>query len=104
MLLSGFAAAEQAVAAPKLDQTTEHALEGASHDDRGTAIDDDRAVDLPAQPHAESALDPLLPDALRIAAAPTLTLAWPHRFGLAALQSPFLEGPQRPPCSSGILA
>ena len=106
MLLTGFAAAEQAVAGPasNTEQSAERTLEGASNEGRDGIIDDDRADDLPAQPQAENAQDPLLPDALCIAAAPALTLAWPHRFCLAALLSPFLEGPQRPPCSTGIPA
>jgi hypothetical protein len=106
MLLSGFAAAEQAVAAPAqdLEQSAERMLEGASNDGRAEVIDDDRADDLPAQPQAENAQDPLLPYVLFIASAPALTLAWPKRFSMAALPSPFLEGPQRPPCSTGIPA
>jgi hypothetical protein len=106
MLLSGFAAAEQAVTGPaqNLEQGAERTLEEASNDVRGGVIDDDRADDLPAQPQAESAQDPLLPGALCVAAAPALSLAWPHGSSLAALLSPFLEGPQRPPCSTGIPA
>jgi len=106
MLIPGFAVSEQTAAAlaRNLEQSVERTLEGASSDGRGGVIVDDRADDLPAQPQAESAQDPLLPHALRIAAAPAPALAWPHRFSLAALLSPYLEAPQRPPCSTGICA
>ena len=93
LLFAGFAAPEQAIAAT---QNVEHTHDGSS--------DEDRADDLPSQPSTENAPDPLLLERPCIAVEPALTAARPHRFALAAWQPPFLEGPQRPPCLTHILA
>jgi hypothetical protein len=93
LLFAGFAVPEQDIAAT---QNLEHAHDG--------SIDDDRADDLPSQPSAENAQDPLLLEHPCVTVEPALTAARPHRFASAASQPPFLEGPQRPPCLTHILA
>lgn len=47
---------------------------------------------------------PELVDATRLPDAPRLRPSPPSGFGLAALPPPFLEGPQRPPRDSALLA
>jgi hypothetical protein len=93
LLFAGFAAPEQAIAAP---QNIEQAHDG--------SIGDDRANDLPTPSSAEGAQDPSLLERACAAVEPALTVARPHRLGLAGLPSPFLEGPQRPPCPTHVLA
>jgi hypothetical protein len=105
VLCSGFAAPEQARAdsTHNLEQAQELTLGDGRHHPDGS-IDPDRADDLPAQPQAEGAHDPLLLEPPGPAVDRTLTLARPYRLGLAALSPPFLEAPERPPCSAAISA
>ena len=104
LLCSGFPAGQaMADSAQNAEQVHDLTRGDARHHPDGS-IDDDRSDDLPAQPQAETAQDSLLLEASCAAVDPTLTLARPHRLGLAARQPPFLEGPQRPPSSAIISA
>ena len=103
LLCSGFSVPGQAMADSAQNAEQAHDLTLADDHPDGS-IDDDRSDDLPAQPQAESAQDPFMLAASCSPVDPMLTLARPHRLGLAARQPPFLEGPQRPPSSAVISA
>jgi hypothetical protein len=105
MLLTGLAAAEQAVAAPSLalDQCDDPTLVDAGRAGDAGSIVDDRADDLPAQPHADGE-DSFLLESQCAAVDLPVTVALRYPFGEVILRSPFLEGPQRPPCSGPVLA
>ena len=71
----------------------------------GGSVDDHVIDDQPAQPHPEPMLDlaALLESRpVRLGSSPTLSC--PRRPALAILLPSYLEGPQRPPCATGLPA
>jgi hypothetical protein len=64
------------------------------------SVDDHHLDDRPVQPHAESQADlpGLLPGGPALH-APELLMARPSPFAATMLRSPYLDGPQRPPCT-----
>jgi hypothetical protein len=69
------------------------------------SIDDHHLDDQPGQTLAEGAMDPLpLLMARPAAGIPTLTMSRPRPYAMAAWLAPYLDGPQRPPCATHLVA
>ena len=72
---------------------------------RDGSIDDHHLDDQPGQTLAEGALDPLpLLMARPTAGVPTLTMSRPRPYATASWLAPYLDGPQRPPCATPLVA
>lgn len=69
------------------------------------SVDDHHLDDRPVQPQAEgqSDLPGLLPGCPALH-APALLMARPSPFSAAVLRPPYLDGPQRPPCTPRFAA
>jgi hypothetical protein len=104
---SGFATDEQAVSiavmnAEQLEARSAGDPANRLHD--GTIEDHDRDS-LHAQAHAESVTElPGLFLAPAEAPAPELAMAPPRPYTAPARSAPYLDGPQRPPCATALVA
>lgn len=99
---SGFATQEQAVA---LASASSDQVEVGLADQAPQPTEEDHLGDRPGHAQVEGALDfPALVMTLPSAAVPFLTMARPGPYARAAWLAPHLDGPQRPPCATRILA
>lgn len=105
---SGFTTYEQAVLVEvtNAEQVDVRSADGLANGLLDGVIDDHHLHDLPAaQAHAESVTD--LPDLLLAPAeapAPGLAMAPPRPYASRARMTPYLDGPQRPPCATALVA
>lgn len=97
MFCAGFAAQAQAAAFASAD---------AAQVDASTDPDDDQPLNAsPGQAQPESTLDPLaLVMALPGTTMPALTMSRPAPHTPAHWLTPYLDGPQRPPCATPPVA
>lgn len=104
---SGFTTYEQAVLVEvtNAEQVDVRSADGLANGLPDGAIGDHHLHDLPAQAHAESVTD--LPDLFLAppeAPAPGLAMAPPRPYASRARMAPYLDGPQRPPCATALVA
>lgn len=100
---SCLSAQEQAAPLPP-SGTQEAALVAADHapaDRADGSVDDHHLDDQPVQAQGETPADPFgLLLAGPAVQAPALVMAPPKPFSMAALRPPYLDAPQRPPCTA----
>ncbi len=105
LLWSGFTTHEQALAIA-LHQAEHAEMEPAAASAFGSGSVGDRHIDdFPAQAHVETLADlQVLLAEHPNAASPFLVMARPRPWPMGVLAAPYLDGPQRPPCTTLIHA